>query len=68
MFNTGKYFFKTSSLGTVNSRMYQHIIKPDFYQAGRFETMRVRAIQLQGFRPNGMLVKQTRGMNLLEDF
>lgn len=68
MFNVGKYFYKTGTLGTVSSAMYFHIIHPDFYHAGRFETLRVRRLQVQNFRPDGALVKQLKRMHLLEDF
>lgn len=68
MFNVGKYFYTTGTLGTVSSQMYRHIISPDFYHAGRFETIRVRELQKQRFRPEGALVKQLKRMHLLEDF
>jgi hypothetical protein len=68
MFNTGQYFFKTSSRGTVASRMYHHILTPDYFHAGKFETMRTRDVQNRGFRPGGALVKQVRSMHLLKDF
>jgi hypothetical protein len=68
MFNTGKYFFETSSRGTVASRMYRHILAPDYFHAGKFETMRTRNVQVLGFRPDGALVKQVKSMHLLKDF
>jgi hypothetical protein len=68
MFNTGQYFAKTETLGTVANRMYLDVLKPVYYHAGKFETNRFRILQRRGFRPEGTLIKQPRLINQLRDF
>lgn len=67
MFNVGKYFYKTGTLGTVSGKLYAHIIFPPYYHCGTFEAARVRGLHQQKFRPEGTIVKQLRRMDLFED-